>query len=305
MGCVVPCLGHRIRWGGVKVQLITEVACRMHEVKRKAILADGIVRLDVEAPPIARKRKAGQFVIVRAAEGGERIPLTICDADPQEGTITLIVQAAGDSTRKLCALEEGHFVSDIAGPLGLPTRIEEINGLCVCVGGGLGAAPLYPIAQAVHRKGVELISIIGARSSDLVILRREFEAISDQVLIATDDGSEGHRGFVSEVLADVIATHDVSACVAIGPVPMMKACAEVTRPAGIRTIVSLNPIMVDGTGMCGGCRVTVGGQTKFACVDGPEFDGHQVDFDELARRLRTYQIAEKHECQLAPELLPR
>lgn len=276
----------------------------MHEIKRKSLLAEGIVRLDVEAPRIARRRKAGQFVMVRAAEGSERIPLTICDADPDAGTIALIIQGVGSSSQRLCALEEGEFISDIAGPLGLPTRLEQIEGLCVCVGGGLGTAPLYPIAQALHHKSVEVVSIIGARSSDLIILREEFQSISDQVFIATDDGSEGHKGFVSEVLAEVITARDVSACVAIGPVLMMKACAEVTRPAAIHTVVSLNPIMVDGTGMCGGCRVSVGGETKFACVDGPEFDGHLVDFDELAQRLRTYQVAEKHTCRLSPEQLP-
>ncbi|MBD3175147.1 MAG: sulfide/dihydroorotate dehydrogenase-like FAD/NAD-binding protein [Armatimonadia bacterium] len=276
----------------------------MHEIKAKSMLADGIVRLDVECPKIARKRKAGQFVIVRAAEGAERIPLTICDADAEAGTIALIIQAVGSSSKRLCDLDEGESISDIAGPLGLPTRLDEVDGLCVCVGGGLGTAPLYPIAQALHEQGVELVSILGARSSELIILRDEFEAISDQLLIATDDGSEGHKGFVSEVLAQVIEERETAACVAIGPVLMMKACAEVTRPSGIPTIVSLNPIMVDGTGMCGGCRVSVGGDTKFACVDGPEFDGHEVDFDGLAQRLRTYQVASKHECRLPREQLP-
>lgn len=270
----------------------------MYEVKRKSVLAEGIVRLDVQAERIARKRQAGQFVIVRAAEGAERIPLTICDADPDAGTIALIIQGVGCSSQRLCDLEEGESIADIAGPLGLPTCLEGISGLCVCVGGGVGTAPLYPIAQALHRAGAEVVSIIGARSADLIILREEFAAISSQVLIATDDGSEGHKGFVSEALAEVIAARDVSACVAIGPVLMMKACAEVTRPAAIHTVVSLNPIMVDGTGMCGGCRVTVGGETKFACVDGPEFDGHLVDYDELAQRLRTYQVADTHDCRL-------
>jgi len=268
----------------------------MHRIVSKRTLAEEIYRLEVEAPRIARKRKAGQFVIVRGAPDGERLPLTICDADPEAGTITLVVQTVGASSHQLCGLEEGDAINDIAGPLGKPTEIEKV-GLCVCVGGGVGTAPMYPIAKALKEAGNDLVSIVGARSENLLILTDEMGAISDELLIATDDGTAGHKGFVSEVLAEVIGKRQVTLCVAIGPVMMMRACAEVTRPAGLHTVVSLNPIMVDGTGMCGGCRVTVGGETKFACVAGPEFDGHQVDFAELQRRLGAYRDFEgrRHE----------
>ncbi len=268
----------------------------MYRVVSKRALAEEIYRLEVEAPRIAQKRKAGQFVIVRGTADGERLPLTICDADPDAGTITLIIQTVGASSHQVCAIEEGEALHDVAGPLGKPTDIEKV-GLCVCVGGGVGTAPMYPIAKALKEAGNELIGIVGARSKDLLILTDEVAAISDELLIATDDGSAGHKGFVSDVLAEVLANRKVDLCVAIGPVMMMRACAEVTRPAGVHTIVSLNPIMIDGTGMCGGCRVTVGGKTKFACVDGPEFDGHQVDFAELARRLAAYRDFEgrRHE----------
>lgn len=274
----------------------------MHRIVRRTVLAEDIVRLDVEAPRIAVKRKAGQFVIVRGAGEGERLPLTICDSDPAAGTITLIVQAVGASSHALCALREGEEIADLCGPLGRPTDVEKF-GTVVCVGGGLGTAPLYPIVKALREAGNRIVTIVGARSENLLILVDEMRAISDEVLLATDDGSVGHKGFVSEVLGEVIAREKVDACVAIGPVMMMRACAEVTRPPAIHTVVSLNPIMVDGTGMCGGCRVTVGGKTKFVCVDGPEFDGHLVDFDNMMKRLRAYKPREDadhqaHHCRL-------
>jgi ferredoxin/flavodoxin---NADP+ reductase len=275
----------------------------MHRIVRRTVLAEDIVRLDVEAPRIAEKRKAGQFVIVRAAQDGERMPLTICDADPAEGTIALIIQAVGASSHQLCALEEGQDIPDLCGPLGRPTEVKKF-GTVVCVGGGLGTAPLYPIVKALHEAGNRIVSIVGARSENLLILVDEMRAISDELLLASDDGTIGHKGFVSEVLADVIAREKVDACVAIGPVMMMRACAEVTREPGIHTLVSLNPIMVDGTGMCGGCRVSVGGKTRFACVDGPEFDGHEVDYLELAARLRAYQPFESEQHKQAHEADP-
>jgi NAD(P)H-flavin reductase len=284
----------------------------MHRIVRRNVLAEDIVRLDVEAPRIAEKRRAGQFVIVRAANDDERMPLTICDSDPAEGTITLIIQAVGASSHRLCALTEGESIPDLCGPLGRATEVRN-HGTVVCVGGGLGTAPLYPIVKALREAGNRIVTIVGARTEKLLILVDEMRAISDELILATDDGSVGHKGFVSEVLQQVIDREKVDACVAIGPVMMMRACAEVTRAPGIHTVVSLNPIMVDGTGMCGGCRVTVGGKTQFACVDGPEFDGHQVDYAELAARLRAYQWfeSERHQhmheadpdgCRLTPVL---
>lgn len=284
----------------------------MYRIARRTVLAEDIVRLDVEAPRIAQKRKAGQFVIVRGTEQDERMPLTICDSDPEAGTIALIIQAVGASSHHLCALREGDGIHDLCGPLGRPTDVREF-GTVVCVGGGLGTAPLYPIVKALYESGNRIVSIVGARSKDLMILVEDMGAVSHELLLATDDGSLGHKGFVSEVLAQVLEREKVDACVAIGPVMMMRACAEVTRGPGVHTIVSLNPIMLDGTGMCGGCRVTVGGQTRFACVDGPEFDGHEVDFAELAARLRAYTgfEAERHRiahaedpdgCKLTPHL---
>jgi ferredoxin--NADP+ reductase len=247
---------------------------------------------------VAAARKAGQFVIVRLDEDHERIPLTIADADAQAGTITLIVQAAGASTREIVALPAGSALRDVAGPLGQPTQIEHF-GRVACVGGGVGTAVLYPLAKALAAAGNQLTTIIGARTAELVILRDELAAFS-KVLVATEDGSLGAKGFVTAVLAELLADAACrpAAVFAVGPVPMMSATAELTRPLGIKTVVSLNPIMVDGTGMCGGCRVRVGGQTRFACVDGPEFDAHQVDFKELARRQRIYI---DHDCRLSQQ----
>jgi ferredoxin--NADP+ reductase len=253
------------------------------------------VRLEVQAPRIAAVRRPGQFVIVRAAEGGERIPLTIADADVPAGTISLIIQRVGKTTALLTALKAGDAIPDIVGPLGRPTHLEAC-ARAVCVGGGVGSAVVYPIAKALAEQGTTVTAVLGGRTKELVILESQMRAFCRQVLVTTDDGSYGRKGLVTDALADVLASAQppVGAVYAVGPVAMMKAVANLTRPAGIKTIVSLNPIMVDGTGMCGGCRVSVGGQTHFACVDGPEFDAHQVDFDELADRLTAYSIQEWH-----------
>jgi ferredoxin--NADP+ reductase len=244
----------------------------------------------IRAPRIAAARRAGQFVIVRAATDEERIPLTIGDADPQAGTITLFIQAIGDSTRRIVAVPAGGALRDVAGPLGMATDMEHW-GRVACVGGGVGTAVLYPMAKALAQIGNEVTTIIGGRSAPYIILADELAAFSTEVKVTTEDGSSGRQGFVTAELAELIAdpARRPAAVFAVGPVPMMRAVAELTRPAGIKTIVSLNPIMIDGTGMCGGCRVEVGGEAKFACVDGPEFDGHQVNFVTLADRLTMYQ----------------
>jgi ferredoxin--NADP+ reductase len=280
----------------------------MYPIIHTSVLAPTITRLVVRAPYIARKRKAGNFVMVRVDDHGERIPLTLADSDPEGGTITLIIQAVGKTTRLLCSKNAGEFLLDVVGPLGTPTPIG-LHGTVVCIGGGVGTAELYPIARALKEGGNTIRTIIGARSKDLVILEEEMRACSDDVFITTDDGSYGRKGFVTDQLRDFLAgPAPVHAVYAIGPLPMMKAVASVTRPSGIATLVSLNTIMVDGTGMCGGCRVTVGGQMRFACVDGPEFDAHQVDFDELMMRNRTYLEFERtaderlHRCRLTGEV---
>jgi len=256
-------------------------------------IAKNVFFQKIRAPRIARKRKAGQFLVIRKGEQGERIPLTIVDSDPVEGTVTIIFQAVGKSTTELAAAVPGDELLDVVGPLGLPTHIEEF-GTVVGIGGGIGAAPLLPIATAAKNAGNRLLSIIGARTKDLLILEKEMQAISDTLIVTTDDGTYARKGFVTAALQELIdAGEPIALCIAIGPVPMMRAVAEVTRPHGIRTVVSLNPIMVDATGMCGACRVTVGGLTKFVCVDGPEFDGHAVDFRELTMRNRAYLREEK------------
>jgi ferredoxin/flavodoxin---NADP+ reductase len=263
----------------------------VHTIVERQQLSPNVTRLVVEAPRIAQIRLPGQFVIVRAAEGAERIPLTIADADPERGTISLVIQAIGKSTTNLASLEAGQAIRDVAGPLGMPTELIE-TGHAVCVGGGVGTAVVYPIAQGLHQRGVRVTSITGGRAREWVMLERELGEVGE-VLVCTDDGSYGRQGFVTQALADVLAAGDVDAVYAVGPVPMMRAVAELTRPLGVHTVVSLNPIMVDGTGMCGGCRVSVDGQTRYACVDGPEFDAHQVDFAELSDRLSTYRDFEK------------
>ncbi len=241
----------------------------------------------MEAPLIARSRRPGHFVIVRTGNGGERIPLTIADADLKKGSITLVVQAVGESTRKICALEPGECLTDIVGPLGQATHIEKV-GTVVCCGGGVGVAPLLPIVKAMKEADNRVVSILAARTSELIILEKEVAEYSDEVIIMTDDGSKGQKGLVTAGLEDVIAREKVDQVVAIGPAVMMKFVALTTRKYEIPTMVSLNTIMVDGTGMCGACRVTVDGKTKFVCIDGPEFDAHKVDFDEMMMRLRAY-----------------
>ena len=266
----------------------------MFEILVNETLAPHLHRIVVRAPRIAAARKPGQFVIVRAAEGEERIPLTIGDADADQGTITLFVQAIGGSTRRIVETPVGEGLRDVAGPLGMPTHIEN-RGRVACVGGGVGTAVLYPLAKALAAAGNEVTTIIGGRSAPYVILAEELGVFSAEVLITTEDGSLGRKGFVTHALGELIAdpARKPAAVFAIGPVPMMKAVAELTRPFGIETVVSLNPIMIDGTGMCGGCRVLVGGEAKFACVDGPEFDGHLVDFDTLSDRLTMYRDHEE------------
>jgi ferredoxin--NADP+ reductase len=263
----------------------------MHRIIATDQLSPNVTRLVLEAPRIAEIRRPGQFVIVRLGEGAERIPLTIADADPEAGTISLIIQSVGASTMDLVALQPGDAIRDVAGPLGRPTDLLD-HGHAVCVGGGVGTAVVYPIAQELHRRGVSVTSVIGGRSREWVIMEEELRTAGD-VVVCTDDGSYGRHGFVTEALKDLCEAGGIDEVFAVGPVPMMRAVAELTRPYGIRTTVSLNAIMVDGTGMCGGCRVAVDGETKYACVDGPEFDGHTVDFKVLADRLTTYRAFEQ------------
>lgn len=259
----------------------------------KTAIADGICRFIIEAPKIAKKRKAGNFVIVRANEYAERIPLTIVDSDLERGSITLIVQGVGKSTRLLNSLCAGDELADVIGPLGHPTPIGSF-GTVVCVGGGVGTAEILPIAKASRAADNQVISIIGARTKSLLILEDEMRETSDELYIVTDDGSYEREGLVVDPLSDVIVQGiDIDVVYAIGPMPMMRAVADLTEPYNIKTLVSLNPVMIDGTGMCGGCRVVIDGKTRFACVDGPEFDAHQVDFDTLIRRNRAYAEEEK------------
>lgn len=273
----------------------------MKKVLFKERLSDEVFRMRIEAPLIAQERKPGQFVIVQIdTDFGERIPLTIADADPQEGSITIVFQAVGGTTHRLARIEEGQSIENVLGPLGQPTHIEKF-GKVVCVGGGIGVAPLHPIAQGLKAAGNEVKIITGARSSDLLIMQEEMARIADEMIICTDDGSAGRKALVTEPLKELCETWKPDMVVAIGPPVMMKFCAETTRPYGVYTVVSLNTIMIDGTGMCGGCRVSVGGETKFVCVDGPEFDGHLVDFDNMMKRLGTYSPREKedhHQCHL-------
>ena len=269
----------------------------MYKVLEKTFLQEIVVRTVIEAPEIARKRKAGQFVVLMIDDKGERIPLTIVDSDSKKGTITIIYQIVGKTTAQLAKLNKGDFIMHVLGPLGHPTEIEKF-GTAVVVGGGVGIGVAYPIAAALKKAGNKVISIIGARTKDILILEDDMRKVSDQLLVATDDGSYGFCGFTSQVLQNVIDSGEkIDVIYAIGPVPMMRVLANLTKPYGIKTIVSLNPIMVDATGMCGACRVSVGGKTKFGCVDGPEFDGHQVDFPLLMSRLRMYNNEEKQAVQ--------
>ena len=269
----------------------------MFEILSNEILAENLHKLVVVAPRVARARKPGQFVIVRLAKGEERIPLTISDADPAAGTITLFIQAIGSSTRRIVDTMAGGFIRDVAGPLGMETHIANW-GRVVCVGGGVGTAVLFPLVKALSLAGNQITTIIGGRSSRYIILADLLTPLSDRFLVTTEDGSLGVKGFVTGPLAELLAdpARVPQAVFAVGPVPMMKAVAEMTRKQGIETIVSLNPIMIDGTGMCGGCRVQIGTDTKFACIDGPEFDAHLVDFDGLSDRLTSYR-KEEAVCQ--------
>lgn len=259
----------------------------MNKILEKEHFSEKVVKLVVEAPLIAKSRKAGHFVIVRCGEHGERIPLTIADADTVAGTITLVVQAVGDSTTKICALEPGDYLTDVVGPLGKATRIDNF-GTVVCCGGGVGVAPLLPIIKAMKAAGNRVISVLAARTKDLVILEEQVASHSDEVIIMTDDGSYGKKGLVTDGVEAVINREKVDLVVTIGPAIMMKFVSLMTKKYDVPTICSLNTIMVDGTGMCGACRVTVGGKTRFVCIDGPEFDAHKVDFDEMMMRLRSY-----------------
>lgn len=263
------------------------------KVLRKEQLAPGIKRMVISAPLVASKAKVGQFVIVRVDEYGERFPITLVDWDAEKGTITIILQEVGVSTRKLGMLQVGHYVKDVFGPLGNPSEMKK-HGEVAVVGGGVGTALMYPQVLALKRAGNRVVSILGARTAELLLLEKELSELSDELHVSTDDGSKGLKGFTSDVLKNLLNEgRRFDYIFAVGPVPMMRAVAEVTRPYGIKTFVSLNPIMIDGTGMCGGCRVTIGGDTKFACADGPEFDAHKVDFRQLMSRLRTYLDEEK------------
>jgi NAD(P)H-flavin reductase len=267
---------------------------QLFEVVRRHDFSEVTYLLEIRHPQMARAARAGQFVIVMKHEHGERIPLTIADFDREHGTITLVIQAVGKTTREIQAeCRVGTRLHAVVGPMGMPSHIGAVKKV-LCVGGGLGVAPVYPQARAYKEAGAYVIGVLGFRSRNLVFWDDKFRAVCDELIVCTDDGSEGIKGLVTEGIRDAVARHpDIGECVAIGPPIMMKGCADATRAAGIRTIVSLNPIMVDGTGMCGGCRVKVGDRIKFACVDGPDFDGHQVDFDDLMFRLKRYGESER------------
>ena len=268
----------------------------MYRILKKQELSPGILEYDIEAPRVAKKALPGQFIVLRVNEEGERVPLTIADFDREKGIVTILFQVVGASTELLASLQEGDSILDFVGPLGQPSELSNHMGTVVFVGGGIGVAPVYPIARAAHELGNKVISILGAKTKDILIFEERMRAISDEVLITTDDGSYGIKGFVTNAIEELIKRGEkIDQVTAIGPGVMMKSVAEATRPYGIKTIVSLNPIMVDGMGMCGGCRVQVGEETKFACVDGPEFDGHLVDFHGLMARGRMYRTQEAKE----------
>ena len=262
----------------------------MNRIIEKSYFSKKVVKLVVDAPAVAKARKPGHFVIVRTGEGGERIPLTIASANPIDGTVMLVVQAVGESTRKICALEPGDCLTDLVGPLGRATDIGKRDGTVVCCAGGVGIAPLLPIVEAMKKVGNRVVSVLAARSADLIILEDEIRKWSDEVILMTDDGSAGRKGLVTAGVEEVLQREKVAEVVAIGPAVMMKFVALLTKKYDVPTICSLNTIMVDGTGMCGACRVNVGGKMRFVCVDGPEFDAHQVDFDEMIMRMRAYDL---------------
>ncbi len=273
----------------------------MYRILYKRVLNSDVTSLTLEAPLIAKKVQPGQFLIVRADEKSERIPLTVADFNSEKGTVTIIFQAIGYSTKKLAKFNIGDSISDCVGPLGLPTEFGNPKKAIV-IGGGVGCAIAYPQAKALYNMGVDTTVIAGFRNKNIVILEEEMKAVSNKLYITTDDGSYGRKGFVTDVLKDLISKDTYDLVIAIGPLPMMKFVAKATEEPAIRTIVSLNPIMIDGTGMCGGCRVTVGGEVKFACVDGPDFDGHKVDFEELMRRNSFYREEEAHACRLEAKI---
>ena len=277
----------------------------MYRIVEKEALNPTVTRMVIEAPLVAQKAQPGQFIIFRASEDGERVPLTIADYDREKGTVTIIFQIVGAATMELNALEQGDSLTDFVGPLGTPSHLEGLKKVAV-VGGGVGCAIAYPTAKRLHELGAEVHAVVGFRSRDLVILEKEFSAVSDRLVMMTDDGSYGEKGLVTNALERLIQEGNrYDEVIAIGPLVMMKFVCKVTEKYGVKTTVSMNPIMIDGTGMCGGCRLTVGGQTKFACVDGPDFDGHQVDFDEAMQRGGMYRDFEAHAREAACNLLKK
>jgi len=269
----------------------------MYKILQKQDLVPNIHLFKIEAPAVAKKAKPGQFVVIRIDEKGERIPVTVADWDEKEGSVTIVFMEVGTTTRRLATLNAGDSIADFVGPLGLPTHIEKY-GTVVCVAGGFAVAVIKPIARALREKGNKVVAILGARNKDLLFWEEELRGVSDQLIVTTDDGSYARKGLVTEPLKELLESDEqVDRVIAIGPSIMMKFCAKTTEPFGVKTIVSLNPIMVDGTGMCGCCRVSVGGVTKFACVDGPDFDGHQVDWDLLFARQKTYLDEEKRSLE--------
>ena len=277
----------------------------MYRIVEKEALNPTVTRMVIEAPLVARKAQPGQFIIFRASEDGERVPLTIADYDREKGTVTIIFQIVGAATMELNALEQGDGLTDFVGPLGKPSHLEGLKKVAV-VGGGVGCAIAYPTAKRLHELGAEVHSVVGFRGRDLVILEKEFSDVSDRLVMMTDDGSYGEKGLVTNALERLIQEgNQYDEVIAIGPLVMMKFVCKVTEKYGVKTTVSMNPIMIDGTGMCGGCRLTVGGQTKFACVDGPDFDGHQVDFDEAMQRGGMYRDFEAHAREAACNLLKK
>ncbi len=277
----------------------------MYKILKKKELNPTVTLMEVDAPFVAKKAEPGQFIILRVDEEGERIPLTVADFDREKGTVTIIFQIVGGTTERLNQLREGEFIHDFVGPLGEPSHVEGLKKVAV-VGGGVGCAIAYPVAKKLHKLGAEVHSIVGFRSKDLVILEEEFRAVSDEMRMMTDDGSYGKKGLVTDALRELIeAGNKYDEVIAIGPVVMMKFVSLLTKQYGIRTVVSMNPIMIDGTGMCGCCRLTVAGKTKFACVDGPDFDGHEVDYDEIMKRASTYKEFEKRERELACNLFKK
>lgn len=277
----------------------------MYKIIKKKELNPTVTMMEVEAARVARKAEAGQFIILRTDEDGERIPLTIADYDRERGTVSIIFQIVGSTTQKLNALSEGDYIHDFAGPLGVPTRTEGLKKVAV-VGGGVGCAIAYPVAKKLHESGCEVHSIVGFRNRDLVILEDQFRGVSDVMKLMTDDGSYGEKGLVTNALEALITSGEqYDEVIAIGPLVMMKFVCLLTKKYGVKTVVSMNPIMIDGTGMCGGCRLTVGGKVKFACVDGPDFDGHEVDFDEAMKRSSMYRGFERHAHEETCNLLKK